>query len=283
MIEHSKGLTNPVMKTIVTCPVCEHDEVFYYSLKAKSLASKHNVFSNPIYLETPKYLYVDYNDYAYSVCPHCYFTSSKKQEFIYSDSITGSKNKSVLLPKIMEHWKNNKQEIEDLLIDNFIDENSFKEPRTDEGIISSCKLGVYKNSLEILYKIPYSHLKRAKAYLKLFYTHRKLYKVDEESMLKKALDDLEYVFRESDFPDISYEYEVLYLIAALYMRLEDDANTASYLKVFDQTKSEILQKAKANPQINTHEVTHWLNRAKNLWQDRSDNSVWEVLNPYPRK
>ncbi|HMV44320.1 MAG TPA: DUF2225 domain-containing protein [Leptospiraceae bacterium] len=283
MSEHSKGLSNPVMTTIVTCPICFHDDVFFYSLKAKSLASRQNVFSIPIYLDTPKYVYVDFNDYSFSVCPHCYFTSNRKQDFIYTDSIAGTKNKSTLLPKIIEHWTENKKEVEDLLIDNFVDENSFKEPRTDEGIISSSKLGIYKTNLEILYKVPYSHLKRARAYLKLFYTIRKLYKNEDESILKKALEDLEYVFKESDFPEISYEYEVLYLISAIYMRLGDEANTTQYFKVFDKTKSEVLQKAKANPQINTHEVTHWLNRAKNLWQDRSDNMVWEVLNPWPRK
>ena len=65
------------------------------------------------------------------------------------------------------------------------------------------------------------------------------------------------------------------------MRLGDETKATSYLKVFDQTKGEILQKAKADPKINTTEVVKWLTRARNLWQDRSDNNVWEVLNPWP--
>ena len=66
------------------------------------------------------------------------------------------------------------------------------------------------------------------------------------------------------------------------LKSEDRSPKAtSYLKVFDQTKGEILQKAKADPKINTTEVVKWLTRARNLWQDRSDNNVWEVLNPWP--
>jgi uncharacterized protein (DUF2225 family) len=56
---------------------------------------------------------VDYNDYTFSVCPDCYFTGVNKKEFIYTDSITGIKNKTVLLPKVLEHWKNNPKEIEE--------------------------------------------------------------------------------------------------------------------------------------------------------------------------
>lgn len=281
MADASKGLINPIMTAMVTCPVCDRDDVIFYSLKAKSLASKQNVFSIPIYLDTPKYMYVDYNDYTFSVCPDCFFTSVNKKEFIFIDSITGIKNKTVLLPKVLQHWKENPKEVEDVLIDNFVDANAYKEPRTDEGIISSIKLAIYKTGLEIKYKIPYSYLRRGKIYLKLFYTSRKLYKKDNEDILKLALEDFEYVFKESDFPDISYEYELLYLIAAIYMRLGDETKATSYLKVFDQTKGEILQKAKADPKINTTEVVKWLTRARNLWQDRSDNNVWEVLNPWP--
>ena len=281
MVDTSKGLVNPILTAMVTCPVCENDNVIFYSLKAKSLASKQNVFSIPIYLDTPKYVYVDYNDYTFSVCPDCFFTGVNKKEFIYTDSITGIKNKSILLPKVLEHWKNNPKEIEDLLVDNFVDETSYKEPRTDEGIISSVKLALYKAGLEIKYKIPYSYLKRGKIYLKLFYTSRKLYKKDNEDILRQALEDFEYVFKESDFPDITYEYELLYLIVAIYIRLGDDAKATSYMKVFDQTKSEIIQKAKSDPSINTSEVVKWLTRAKNLWQEKSDNNVWEVLKPWP--
>ncbi len=281
MSDSSKGLASPIMTAIITCPVCDRDNVIFYSLKAKSLASKQNVFSIPIYLDTPKYVYVDYNDYTFSVCPDCYFTSANKKEFIYMDSIIGVKNKTTLLPKVLQHWKENPKEIEDILADNFVDETSFKEPRTDEGIISSYKLAIYKTSLEIKYKIPYSNLRRGKIYLKLFYTSRKLYKKDNEDILKLALEDFEYVFKESDFPEISYEYELLYLIAAIYMRLGDEAKATSYMKVFDQTKANILQKAKADQRINTSEVVKWLTRAKDLWQERSDNNVWEVMKPWP--
>jgi hypothetical protein len=257
-----KGLIHPIMQSQVSCPVCEDTNVIFYSLKAKSLASKLNIFSIPIYVDTPKYALVDFNDYFFSVCPACFFTGAKKQEFVYVESYSGQKNLSIVHPKVLTHWSENKKEIENLLVDNFVDQTSYKEPRTDEGIISSIKLGIYRSDLEIKYRVPYAHLKRGRYYLKYYYSFRKLYKKDNLDLLKLALEDLEYVFKESDFPEVSYEYEVLFLIFAIYLRPEDEKSAASYLKVLDQTKAEVLQKSKSDPRVNPTEITRWLTGQK---------------------
>ncbi|MCB1178159.1 MAG: hypothetical protein KDK36_11310, partial [Leptospiraceae bacterium] len=191
--------------------------------------------------------------------------------------------KSNVFHKIISHWTSNKSEVENVLIDNFVDENSYKDPRTDEGIISSIKLAIYRCDLEIKYRVPYTYLKRARYYLKYFYLFRKLYKKENIELLKLALADLEYVFKESDFPEVSYEYEVLYLIFTIYLKLEDEANAQSYLKVFDQTKTEVIQKSKNDPRISTVEVVKWLNKTKDLWQDRGELDTWEAMNPWPKK
>ncbi len=66
------------------------------------------------------------------------------------------------------------------------------------------------------------------------------------------------------------------------MRLEDEKSAASYLKVLDQTKAEVLQKSKSDPRINPTEINRWLTRAKDLWQIRTDLDVWEVMKPWPK-
>ena len=65
----------------------------------------------------------------------------------------------------------------------------------------------------------------------------------------KAAEDLEEVFRTSDFPEKSYEFEVCYLLVAMYTRLGEDGKAGSYIKALDQSKGELAGKAKDNPNI----------------------------------
>ena len=76
------------------------------------------------------------------------------------------------------------------------------------------------------------------------------------------------MFKESDFPDITYEYELFYLIVRIYIRLGDDAKATSYMKVFDQTKSEIIQKSKIRSEYKYKRSRYGLQEQKNLWQEK---------------
>lgn len=273
------SLASPLLVFEVECPICFNNKIPNYSLKAKTLPSRPNVFEIPVYEESPKFEYVDFNELTQTVCHHCFFSSSRKSDFNSIDSQTQSRTYSEANKKILEHWQNNPKEVETVLMDCFVNASSFVHPRSSEGVITSYKLAVYKAGLEILYKLPYGYYKRSKLYLKLYYHHNMFYKNFNSEYLIKAAGDLEEVFRTSDFPEKSYEFEVCYLLVAIYIRLGEDGKAGSYIKTLDQSKGEMAIKAKDNPNINIQDINKWLNKAKSLWQSRTEEDVWKLDKP----
>lgn len=277
--EATQSASSPLLVFEVECPICYSGKIKYYSLKAKTLPSRPNVFEVPVYEESPKFTHVDFNELTHTVCYHCFYTSSKKSDFNYLDPHTQIRSYSETNKKIIDHWQNNSKEIEHVLLDCFINADSFIHPRTSEGVIASYKLAIYKATLEILYKIPFNNYKRAKQYLKLYYLHNMYYKNFNVEYLIKAAEDLEEVFRTSDFPEKSFEFEVCYLLVAIYIRLSEDGKAGSFIKTLDQSKGEMVAKAKDNPDINLQDINKWLSKAKNLWQSRTDAEVWKLEKP----
>lgn len=271
--------TSPLLVFDLECPICFNVKIKNYALKAKTLPSRPNVFEVPVYEESPKFSHVDFNELTQTVCYHCFYTGSKKSDFNYVDPHSQIRSYSEANKKIIEHWQKNPKEIENVLMDCFINASSFTHPRTSEGVIASYKLAIYKAGLEILYKIPYGNFKRAKLYIKLYYLHNMYYKNFNKEYLIKAAEDLEEVFRTSDFPEKSYEFEVCYLLVAINTRLGEDGKAGSYIKALDQSKGELAGKAKDNPNINLQDINKWLSKAKNLWQSRTDPEVWKLEKP----
>ena len=150
----------------------------------------------------------------------------------------------------------------------------FLHPRSVDAVILSVNLSIYKATVEIHAKVPYSLIKRAHRYIRLYCLKQKFNLTVDEELLKKAILDLEEVFRLSDFPEKIYEFEVLYLIIASSIKLGDETKAAEYIKVLDITKGEMTVESKTNPKVPIQEVTKWNTKAKDLWQNRTDSSVW---------
>jgi hypothetical protein len=272
-------LANPIMIYEVECPICFTQKIKFYALKAKTVSMRPNVFEIPIYEPSPKYTHIDFNELTHSVCPHCFFVASKKSDFINFDPSTDSRIDSQCDKKILNHFQNFPKEVMTILQDCFVNHESFQYPRTSEGVLTSYKLAVYKATLEIFYKIPYSYLKRARFYLRMYYFHNKFYKKLNSDYLMRAAEDLEEVFKLSDFPDRNYEFEVCYLLVAVNIRLGDDGKAGNFIKILDQSKGELTQKAKDNPNVNLTDINKWLGKTKELWQSRTEEDVWKLEKP----
>jgi hypothetical protein len=274
--EDIKSQGNPIIEYDVICPICDCETVKHYALRAKSLMIKSNIFQIPLYEDSPKYKAVDYNEIQGSVCPQCYYMGNNKADFHYFDTITKKKVNATPNPNIIKSWKNRSKEIEDLIFDNFVDEKSFLNPRSNDGILAAAKLNLFKNHIEVEFKLPYSIYKRARTYLKYNYFQYKFFKKHDEETLKKALEDLELVYYKSDFPEKSYEMEVCFIIVAIAIKLGDESKAGNYIKLLDQIKGEMTQASKNDPRINLQEITKWLGKAKALWQQRDDSTLWDI-------
>lgn len=273
------NLLTPLLLYEVECPVCFKDKLKFYTLRAKSLPNRPNVFEVPVFEQSPKYEYVDFNELSHNVCPHCYYTASRKADFNSVDQSTGRRVFAETKPGIITHWQNNPKEVSAAILDCFVNDKSFLHPRTSEGVIASYKLAIYKATLEINYKLPYALYKRAKNYLKLYCIHNKYYKNFQDEYLLMAAADLEEVFKLSDFPDRAYEYEVCYLLTAIYIRTKQEGKAGSFIKILDMTKGELIQKSKDNPSINFQDINKWLTKAKTLWQSKNEEDVWKMNKP----
>ena len=275
----ASALASPLMIYEVECPVCFTQKIKFYALKAKSLSMRSNVFEIPIYEPSPKFTHIDFNELTQTVCPHCFFVASKKSDFISLDSSTDTRTNSQCDKKIISHFQNFPKEVMAILQDCFVNKDSFIEPRTSEGVMTSYKLAIYKASLEIFYRLPYSYLKRARYFLRMYYFHNKFYKNFNSDYLMRAAEDLEEVFKLSDFPDRNYEFEVCYLLVAINIRLGDDGKAGNFIKILDQSKGELTQKAKDNPNVNLTDINKWLGKTKELWQSRTETDVWKLEKP----
>jgi hypothetical protein len=271
---NEEKIINPIIVQDVECPVCKYPEVKNYALKAKTLPVRHNIFEVPIYDPNPKYSHVDFNELQFTVCPICYFNGANRSDFNYYGS-SGEKM-STTDKKVRHYWDANSRTIKAQFNVNNVTDEQFHHPRTQEAIILSVNLAIYKATVEIHAKIPYAIIKRAHRYIRLYCLKQKFNLPVDDELLKKAVVDLEEVFRLSDFPDKVYEFEVCYLIVVCCIKLEDETKAGEYIKVLDMTKAEMTAESKTNPKVPLQEVTKWSNKAKELWQNRQDPSIWNL-------
>jgi hypothetical protein len=272
--QNEEKVLSPILQQDVECPICKCTEVKNYTLKAKSLPIRHNVFEVPIYDETPKYTPLDFNELQFTVCPICFFNGANRSDFNTHGS-QGEKS-STTDKKIRAYWEAHSKQIKSQFDSTNIAAEAFHHPRTPEAVILSVNLSIYKATVEIHAKIPYSLLKRAHRYIRLYCLKQKYNLPADNEILKKAIVDLEEVFRLSDFPDKSYEFEVCYLIVVCAVKLDDEAKAGEYIKVLDITKAELTAESKNNPKVPLQEVTKWSTKAKELWQNRQDPSIWDL-------
>ncbi|MDZ4726155.1 MAG: DUF2225 domain-containing protein [Leptospira sp.] len=263
---------SPIILQDVECPVCKYNEVKNYSLKSKTLPIRHNIFEVPIYDENPKYHYVDYNELQFTVCPICFFNGASRSDFNFVGSL--GEKQSTTDKKVVHYWEANYKQIKSQFNTLDLKPEDFLHPRSVDAVILSVNLSIYKVTVEIHAKVPYSLIKRAHRYIRLYCLKQKFNLTVDEELLKKAILDLEEVFRLSDFPEKIYEFEVLYLIIASCIKLGDETKAAEYIKVLDVTKGEMTIESKTNPKVPLQEVTKWNTKAKDLWQNRTDSSIW---------
>ncbi|GBF49321.1 hypothetical protein LPTSP4_08320 [Leptospira ryugenii] len=273
--ENSEKIISPIILQDVECPVCHYKEVKNYSLKSKTLPIRHNIFEVPVYDENPKYTYVDFNELQFTVCPVCFFNGANRSDFHFHGSL-GEKH-STTDKKVVNYWAANYKQIKTQFNQKELSPDAFQHPRSEDAIILSVNLAIYKSTIEIHAKVPFTLIKRAHRYIRLFCLRQKYNLAADTILLKKAIEDLEEVFRLSDFPEKIYEFEVLYLIIVCSLKVGDEAKAADYIKVLDVTRAEIAQEAKTNPRAPLTDVTKWNTKAKELWQNRHDPKVWDLI------
>ncbi|MDB5103781.1 MAG: hypothetical protein JWP91_1470 [Fibrobacteres bacterium] len=264
---------DPTYQIKVKCPICSQADIICYEIKAKSLASAPDRFLVPRYSGVKPFRTINYSLFSVTVCPSCLFASPDKKDFITFSVQVRAENKSQLSPFVLEELRKRVDERKKLVTAADFTQY-FAHPRSADVGISSYRLAIHRALVEATLETPLAWYKAGMYSLKIALLTRDAGR-DDTPFLKDAVNYLAKSFRNSELKNPELEYQLLYLLAALFLRLEDQTQCQNYLGVLEKWRSEQEKAAKDNPAVNSAHVTRWLDKAKELWTDRELPDLWK--------
>jgi uncharacterized protein (DUF2225 family) len=264
---------DPTFQIKVKCPVCNQSYIKCFELKAKSLTSAPDRFQVPRYTGVKPFRTLNFALFAVTVCPSCLFASPDKRDFVTFSVQARTENKSQLSPFVLEELRKRVEDRKKLITAPNFGE-FFEHPRSPEAGIASYRLAVHRAQIESSLETPLAWYKAGMYALKIALLQRESRKDDTEA-LKEAVKYLANSFKSSELKQPDLECQLLYLLAALYLRLGEQAQCQSYMGVLERWKSEIAKGKGDNPEMTVAHVDRWLDKAKELWTDREQPDLWE--------
>jgi uncharacterized protein (DUF2225 family) len=268
--ENEEG-EDPVFEVKVKCPICNQDSIICYELRAKSQQITQNKFLVPLYNGALGFRTVDYTLIAVTVCPRCLFASPDKKDF----SREGTGDVKSQLPSNVLITLQEKIGERRAILKSVNDYNGyFKRPRSDDAAIDSYRLAMARAQIEAWYELPYALYKLGAYALKI----AKILKDsgnDNREALREALTYYEEAFKTSNCPSEEIEMQVVYVIIAIYLKLEDFKKANSYIGVFNNLHNTRASEMRENPKINTIVIDKWADKAKYLWEDRESADLFK--------
>lgn len=265
---------DPIYETTLQCPVCKQEPITSYELRAKTQQMTYNKFYVPIYEGVMDYRTVKYERIAVAVCSNCFFASPDSKDFL-RPSAKNIKDRQTKVPtnvllKLQEHADERKS-----LLKGISDPFSFfKRPRSIEASVLSYRLALVRAAVEAEFELPYTQYKMGAYCLKIAHIQWDTGANNEET-LTEALKHFSEAFRLSESASEDIEYQIIYTVAALNMRMGDFQEAAKYIAVLDKIRSEIKTKAKEDARITTACIDKWTERTKNLWEDRDEPDLFK--------
>lgn len=265
---------DPTYQIKVKCPVCNQNDIVCLELKAKSLTTTLDRFCAPRYQGVKGFRPLNYTLEAVTVCPVCLFASPDKRDFVTFSVQTRSENKSQLGPFVLDELRK-KVEERKMMVAPVSDHSShFRHPRGVDAAIHSYRLAVHRALVEAALETPLAWYKAGMYGLRIALMLRDAGK-DDAAVLKDSVGYLAKSFRNSELKSPEAEYQLLYTLAALYLRLDDQTQCQAFMGVLDRIKSELGKKGQEDPSVNTSHVEKWLEKAKDLWTDREQPDLWK--------
>jgi uncharacterized protein (DUF2225 family) len=261
--------SDPVFEIKVTCPICSHENITCYELRAKSQMITKTRFLVPVYQGAAGYRTVDYSTLSVSVCPKCLFASPDKKDWNRQDGDVQTQLPNNVIMTLQERIGERRA-----LLKNISDiEGYVRRPRVINAIISSYNLAKARASVEAFYEQPYSYFKLGSYTLR---SAKLLKNTGDEytELLHEALGYFEEAFRMSNSPSEEIEMQVVYTIVALCIKLKDQKKANSYLQVFTKVYNDRIQEMQSNSKLNTLIISKWNDKAKQLWDDRDNPELF---------
>jgi uncharacterized protein (DUF2225 family) len=209
-----------------------------------------------------------------TVCPACLFASPDKRDFTTFSVQARTENKTQIGPFVLDELRKRVEERK-TQIGNVSDFTAyFQHPRKVEAAIASYRLAIHRALVEASLESPLAWYKAGMYALKIALFTRDMGK-DDEAILKEASEYLAKSFRNSELKTPDLEYQLLYTICALYLRLGDQTQCQAFMGVLDKRRQELDKLAKDDPSVTTVAVEKWIEKIKDMWTDRDTPDLWK--------
>lgn len=271
--EEGKG-DDPIFETYANCRVCHKKDIVYYQLKAKTQKILQTIFLVPKYESIGDYKTVDYKFLNVAVCPRCLCASADKRDFVREDNLTGKQLKSNLGTNVVLTLQQEIGNRKTMLKQVHNINEYFQRPRTSEAAIMSYLLSNARAEVEALHNQPYAYYKIGFSLLKIAQIKKDGGQNNEEE-LQQALKQYEEAFTRSNCPSEEIEMQVIYTIVALYLRFGNQKKAHAYLSVFDNILNDRKAEMKEKQGLTTATIDKWRDRARRVWEDRDEPSLFE--------
>ncbi len=264
---------DPTYQIKVKCPICNQSDIVCYELKAKSLTTTPDKFLIPRYAGVQGFKTVNFSLISVTVCPTCLFASPDKKDFITFSVQARTENKTQIGPFVLEELRKKVEDRKSLIEGQTDFAAFFKHPRNVEAGIASYRMAIQRALVEASLETPLAWYKAGMYTLKIALLLRDSGK-DDETVLKEASNYLGKSFKsEAKTPEL--EYQMLYIICALYLRLGDEVQCQAFMGVLDKRRAELEKLSKDDPSVTTVLVEKWIDKIKDMWTDRALPDLWK--------
>lgn len=265
---------DPTYVIEVECPVCHQNHIQCVELKAKSLKVIQNQFGAPIYQGGNGYRNYNYNLNAVTVCPKCLFASPDHKDFRcyspFSKTWTGSQLSALTLMELVQTMGERLTMVEGDPYRNELQKN----PRSLGAALLSYRLAMERSEVEKRNGVCLAYFKKGMYWIKIALLHSQKGE-DDTPALELALQELIEAFRRSDINAASQEFQLLYTISALYLRLGQTKECRQYMTILDQIKNDFAT-GKRKDKENQVSLMQWVEKAQQLWDERESGDLWSI-------
>ena len=269
---NDKALSSPVYEIHLTCPCCHTKGIAHRELHASAMAVRNDPFMAPVYFPLEKYEPLNYLTLSVAVCPHCYFASPDKKDFIQYNKTRKTNIPSQLSPGVIAELQEETPKRQKLVNESSFKTSFQKKRRSMNQAILSYTLANMRAEIETENKTPFSTVKQGGYFTRIALLKRQNGEEYEEA-LKEALKHYKKAYFLSDFPSHNIEFQSCFIIFSIHLRFGELKEAREFVAVMDQSKKELEEN---NERSALSSLNSWLDQAKTRWEDRDEDNLWDL-------
>lgn len=269
------ALESPIYSVMVDCPVCKQWSLSSYELKAKSLTVLNDPFMAPVFESTGKFQALNFLTASITVCTRCLFASPDRKDFTQYNKIRRQTEPSQIPVNALAEMQESTAERLALRDSMGIGDELFKIPRNLAAAALSYQLADMRAAHEVKAKMPCSHFKRGSYWTRIALLKRQA-GMDDTQALETALEHYKQAFLHSDFPTPTLEFQTLFILFSIHLRMGRPKEGRDYLAVLDKTRQDLEKSTDPTASTTLSVLRKWIEQGRTRWEDREEARTWKT-------